>query len=62
MAVDPTFDLRRRFTVEEYELMGRTGILGEDDRTELLAGEIVHGRRRTPSPDGARVRAGAESG
>jgi len=41
MAVDPTIDLRRRFTVEEYELMGRTGILGEDDRTELLDGEIV---------------------
>jgi Uma2 family endonuclease len=41
MAADPMVDLRRRFTVEEYELMGRTGILHEDDRTELLDGEIV---------------------
>jgi len=41
MAADPMVDLRRRFTVEEYELMGRTGILHEDDRTELLDGEII---------------------
>ncbi|MGH3665792.1 MAG: Uma2 family endonuclease [Egibacteraceae bacterium] len=32
---------RRRFTVEEYERMGAAGILGEDDRVELLDGEIV---------------------
>ncbi|GIX49188.1 MAG: hypothetical protein KatS3mg131_3399 [Candidatus Tectimicrobiota bacterium] len=32
---------RRRFTVDEYEQMGRAGILGEDDRVELIAGEIV---------------------
>ncbi|PKB68452.1 MAG: hypothetical protein BZY81_01605 [SAR202 cluster bacterium Io17-Chloro-G4] len=33
--------LRRRFTVDEYHLMGQVGILGEDDRVELLEGEIV---------------------
>jgi Uma2 family endonuclease len=32
---------RRRFTVEEYERMGAAGILGEDERVELLDGEIV---------------------
>jgi hypothetical protein len=32
---------RRRFNVDEYEQMGRVGILGEDDRGELLDGEIV---------------------
>ena len=33
--------LRRRFTMDEYHLMGQVGILGEDDRVELLEGEIV---------------------
>ncbi|MHB8647957.1 MAG: Uma2 family endonuclease [Thermomicrobiales bacterium] len=32
---------RRRFTVDEYEQMGVSGILDEDDRVELVAGEIV---------------------
>ena len=32
---------RRQFTVDEYERMGAAGILGEDDRVELLDGEIV---------------------
>lgn len=32
---------RRRFTVAEYEAMARTGVLREDDRVELLDGEIV---------------------
>jgi Uma2 family endonuclease len=32
---------RRRFTVEEYEQMGQAGILGEDERVELVEGEIV---------------------
>lgn len=42
MTAHVTTDLaRRRFTVEEYERMGTTGILGEDDRLELLDGEIV---------------------
>lgn len=32
---------RRLFTVEEYYEMTRSGILSENDRLELLAGEIV---------------------
>ena len=38
MAVQLT---RRRFTVDEYHWMARVGILGEDDRVELIDGEIV---------------------
>lgn len=44
MAVEVT---RRRFTVDEYEAMGAAGILGEDDRVELIDGEIL-----TMSPPG----------
>lgn len=32
---------RRRFALDEYHRMGQTGILGEDDRVELIEGEIV---------------------
>ena len=32
---------RRRFSVHEYHRMGETGILAEDERIELLAGDIV---------------------
>ncbi len=32
---------RRRFTVAEYHQMAEAGILGEDDRIELVEGEIV---------------------
>jgi Uma2 family endonuclease len=32
---------RRRFTVHEYHRMGEVGILHEDDRVELIEGEIV---------------------
>src|SRR5512145_2452267 len=32
---------RRRFTVEEYHRMGEAGILPEDNRLELIAGDIV---------------------
>lgn len=33
---------KRHFTVDEYRVMEETGILHEDDRVELLEGEIVH--------------------
>jgi Uma2 family endonuclease len=32
---------RYRFTVDEYHRLGEAGILGEDDRVELIDGEIV---------------------
>jgi Uma2 family endonuclease len=32
---------RRLFTVKEYDRMGEAGILGPEDRVELLRGEIV---------------------
>lgn len=32
---------RRRFTVAEYDRMGEVGILREDERVELIAGEII---------------------
>jgi len=36
---------RRRFTAAEYHAMGEAGILAEDERVELIGGEIV---RMTP--------------
>src|SRR5262245_1473252 len=32
---------RRLFTIEEYHRMGEDGILGEDERLELIDGEII---------------------
>lgn len=33
--------MKHRFTVEEYHRMGAAGIFSEDDRVELIEGEIV---------------------
>lgn len=41
--------IRRLFTTTEYERMIQTGILHEDERVELLAGEV-----REMSPIGSR--------
>jgi Uma2 family endonuclease len=41
VSTEPLVDQRWRFTVEEYERMGQVGIFDEDDRVELLDGEIV---------------------
>jgi Uma2 family endonuclease len=38
MASEPA---RRRFTVEEYDRMGEVGLLAEDERVELLEGEVI---------------------
>ena len=47
--------LRRRFTADEYHQMGRAGILSEDDRLELLEGEIVEmAPRRRPGATASR--------
>ena len=32
--------LRKQFTVTDYARMRETGILAEDDRVELIAGEV----------------------
>ncbi|MEG5199208.1 Uma2 family endonuclease [Microcoleus sp. A6-C5] len=32
---------RRLFTVQEYHLMDKAGVFGEDDRVELIEGEII---------------------
>ena len=32
---------RRLFTVDEYHRMGEAGTLGEDERVELIDGEII---------------------
>jgi Uma2 family endonuclease len=32
---------RKRFTVDDYYRMGETGILSENDRTELIEGEVI---------------------
>ena len=34
--------IRKRFTADEYRRMGKAGIFGPEDRTELIDGEIIH--------------------
>jgi len=33
--------IRKRFTADEYQRTGQAGILSEDDRVELIDGEVV---------------------
>jgi len=41
MSALPSFPQRHRLTVEEYYRMAEAGILREDDRIELIEGEII---------------------
>jgi Uma2 family endonuclease len=45
----PAETRRRRFGIEEYFRMGEAGILGEDERVELVDGELVEMAARDPS-------------
>ena len=40
MQTDPMEVKRWRFTVHDYHRMGEAGILHEDDRVELIEGEL----------------------
>ena len=33
---------RRKLSVDDFHRMGEAGILGEDDRIELIDGELIH--------------------
>lgn len=43
---------KRLFTIQEYHRMAEAGILHEDDRIELIHGEIIKMRRRAAPPTG----------
>lgn len=40
-AVAPPVERQHRFTVEDYHVMGRAGVFKEDDRVELIDGQII---------------------
>lgn len=40
-AAPPAEPVRYLFTVEQFERMGKVGILDEDDRVELIEGELI---------------------
>ncbi len=41
MSLLATKQLRKKFTVEEYHKLGEVGIIGPDERTELIDGDIM---------------------
>jgi len=41
MSLVATKPLRKKFTVEEYHKLGEVGIIGPDERTELIDGDII---------------------
>ena len=41
LPADPVGVSRHRLTVAEFQRMGEVGILGPDDRVELIAGEVI---------------------
>ncbi len=41
LLADNPWVMRRKITVDEYHEMGKAGILREDDRVELIEGELV---------------------
>jgi Uma2 family endonuclease len=53
----PATIIKKRFTADEYQRMGQVGILSEDDRVELIDGEII-----AMTPIGTRHNACVSSG
>ena len=43
-----------RFTVDEYQRMGQAGVFHEDDRVELIDGQVVEMRPHRPAARGVR--------
>ena len=48
MTIQVRYVTHRRFTVDEYYKMAEIGILNEDDRVELIEGQIVEMERKSP--------------
>jgi len=47
-AIEMTAVTLKRFTIEEYHRLGEMGFFGEDDRIELIRGEIVQMPTKKP--------------